>query len=45
MQFDDVEDQHVLIIGESEEKIQKARETVFSILTSDEETRNAIRSD
>lgn len=45
MQFDDVEDQHVLIIGESEEKISKARATVHRVLTADEETRNAIRSD
>jgi len=43
MQYDDNEEQHVLIIGDSEEKLQRAKEVVHRVLTADEETRNAIR--
>jgi len=42
---DDSEDQHVLIIGETEEKLINARNVVYRVLTADEETRNAIRSE
>lgn len=45
MQWDDQEEQHVLIIGETEEKLIKARLIVQKVLTADEETRNAIRSE
>jgi rRNA processing protein Krr1/Pno1 len=45
MQYDDVEDQHVLIIGETEQIIEQARDLVHKVLTADEDTRNAIRSE
>lgn len=43
MQYDDVEEQHVLIIGETEEKTRNAALVVQRVITADEETRNAIR--
>ena len=34
-----------MIIGESEEKLYRARLIIHKVLTADEETRNAIRSE
>ncbi|CDW89080.1 kh domain containing protein [Stylonychia lemnae] len=45
MQQNDVDDQHVLIIGDTEEKAQNAAKVVYRVLTADEETRNAIRQE
>lgn len=44
-QPDDEDDQHVLIIGESIESVQKASKFVERILNSDEETRDKIRKE
>lgn len=45
MSQNDVDDQHVLIIGDQEEKLLKARDIVQRVLTADESTRNQIRSE
>jgi len=37
------EDQHVLIIGDKQENVDKAEAAVMTVLNADEETRNAIR--
>ena len=44
-QPDDEDDQHVLIIGETPENVQKAAQIVDRILSSDEETRERIRKE
>ena len=35
----------MLIIGDGEQKVTSARELVYKVLTADEETRNAIRTE
>jgi len=45
MQNDDSDEQHVLIIGDSEDKLVEARKIVVTVLTADEETRNMIRNE
>ena len=42
---DDTDDQHVLIVGDTESKLIQARDVVYKVLTADETTRNAIRSE
>ena len=42
---DDNDDQHILIIGSSQEKLVAARDLITRLLTADEETRNAIRQE
>lgn len=44
-QPDDEDDQHVLIIGETPENVQKASQIVDRILSSDEATRDKIRKE
>jgi far upstream element-binding protein len=45
MSQNDNDDQHVLIIGDKEEKLVYAKELVQQVLTADETTRNKIRSE
>ena len=40
---DDTDEQHVLIIGDTESQLTAARDLVYRVLTADEETRSAIR--
>ena len=42
---DDTDEQHVLIIGDSSQQLAAARNLIYKVLTADEETRNAIRSE
>lgn len=42
---EDLDEQHVLIIGETEDKLIRARLIVQRVLTADEDTRNAIRNE
>ena len=42
---EDTDDQHVLVIGDNETKLIAARDVVIKVLTADETTRNAIRSE
>lgn len=42
---DDTDEQHVLVVGETEQKVLAARDVVIKVLTADETTRNAIRSE
>lgn len=42
---DDTDDQHVLVVGDTDQKVVQAREIVIKVLTADETTRNAIRSE
>lgn len=42
---DDNEEQHVLIVGDTEKDIEKAQAAINSVLNADEETRNAIRNE
>ena len=42
---DDTDEQHILIIGDFEEKLLAARNLIARLLTADEPTRNAIRSE
>jgi hypothetical protein len=44
-QPDDEEDQHVLIVGNSEENVIKAELLVQRVLYSDEDTRNKIKEE
>eukprot|EP00347_Sterkiella_histriomuscorum_P010562 403375811 len=43
MQNNDQEDQHVLVIGETEDRTQNAAQVIQRVISADEETRNAIR--
>jgi hypothetical protein len=45
LQPDDEDEQHVLIVGETEETVSKAQYLVEKVLYSDEETRNKIREE
>ncbi len=45
MSQNDNDEQHVLIIGDSEQKLLNARKIVHRVLTADELTRNEIRSE
>lgn len=45
MSQNDVDEQHVLIIGDQADKLVKAQEIVQHVLTADESTRNRIRSE
>lgn len=45
MSANDNDEQHVLIIGDSEDKLVKARKVIQDVLTADEPTRNQIRSE
>jgi rRNA processing protein Krr1/Pno1 len=45
MSANDNDEQHVLIIGDSEHKLVKARRVIQDVLTADESTRNQIRSE
>ena len=42
---DDTDDQHVLVVGDTDQKVVQAREIVIKVLTADETTRNAIPSE
>ena len=42
---DDTDDQHVLVVGDNEQKLIAARDIVIKVLTADETTRNAIRQE
>ena len=45
MSQNDNDDQHVLLIGDSEERLRNAQKVVQHVLTADEETRNEIRTE
>ena len=45
MAQEDTDEQHVLIIGQSEERTLNARELVHKVLTADDKTRNNIRNE
>ena len=39
------EDQHILVMGDSEKKVLKAKELIEAVLYADESTRHKIRLD
>ena len=45
MSVNDNDEQHVLLIGDSEERLIEARKVVQHVLTADETTRNEIRTE
>jgi len=44
-QLDDNEDQHVLIVGDTEENVNKAQFLIEKVLYSDNDTRNKIKEE
>lgn len=44
-QLDDNEDQHVLIVGDTEENVNKAQFLIEKVLYSDNDTRNRIKEE
>ena len=45
MSANDNDEQHVLLIGDSEERLIEARKVIEHVLTADEVTRNQIRTE
>jgi hypothetical protein len=45
MSHNDNDEQHVLIIGDAEYKLEQARKIIYEVLTADESKRNEIRSE
>lgn len=43
--MDDNEDQHVLIVGDTEENVNKAQFLIEKVLYSDNDTRNRIKEE